>query len=214
MGCIFTNQLKVQLYTAIYFVCIDAVLCSQYIYYQIWKKRKERKQDDETQNLLAPEVIEQGNGVNLSASINVTTIIGLVAFFGLFSIAFAQEKDGGQDVCNEPFDPDLGVRIFGDICAWTSGSLYFFSRIPQVILNYRRKSTEGLNGFMFLASVFANVFYGASIVLSEVDWTSGAFWESTFPYIFGSWGTVIWSAAVLIQVCIYKNSISEEYREI
>jgi uncharacterized protein with PQ loop repeat len=50
-------------------------------------------------------------------------------------------------------------QIFGYICA----VLYLGSRIPQILLNYRRKSTEGLNALFFIFACVGNLTYVFSI---------------------------------------------------
>ncbi|KXT00362.1 hypothetical protein AC578_5859 [Pseudocercospora eumusae] len=44
-------------------------------------------------------------------------------------------------------------QIFGYICAL----LYLGSRVPQLLLNYRRKSTDGLNALFFLLACIGNL---------------------------------------------------------
>ena len=62
---------------------------------------------------------------------------------------------------NEPqalyFDP-LG-QFFGWLCA----VLYLVSRIPQLLLNYRRKSTDGVSILFFLFACVGNLMYVLSI---------------------------------------------------
>lgn len=55
---------------------------------------------------------------------------------------------------------NLWGQIFGYICA----VLYLGSRIPQILLNHRRKSTEGLAGLFFLFACLGNLTYVASIL--------------------------------------------------
>jgi len=57
---------------------------------------------------------------------------------------------------------------------------------------------------MFLLAFCANVLYGVSIIMSDIDWASVAFWENQFPYIFGSVFN-IWAAVILVQYFMYKN---------
>lgn len=42
---------------------------------------------------------------------------------------------------------------------WTSAVLYVGSRIPQILKNWRNKSTEGLSFGMFICAVLGNVLY-------------------------------------------------------
>lgn len=42
---------------------------------------------------------------------------------------------------------------------WTSAVLYVGSRIPQILKNYKHKSTEGLSFGMFICAVLGNVLF-------------------------------------------------------
>lgn len=57
----------------------------------------------------------------------------------------------------------LWGQIFGYICA----ILYLGSRVPQILLNYRRKSTEGLNALFFIFACVGNLTYVFSIFAFE-----------------------------------------------
>ncbi len=55
-------------------------------------------------------------------------------------------------------------QIFGYFCA----VLYLGSRVPQLLLNYRRKSTEGVSMLFFLFACIGNLTYVLSIFAYEV----------------------------------------------
>ncbi|KAM0254320.1 hypothetical protein ACHAQJ_006906 [Trichoderma viride] len=54
-------------------------------------------------------------------------------------------------------------QVFGYICA----ALYIASRLPQLILNWRRKTTDGLSMLFFLFACLGNATYVLSIVVYE-----------------------------------------------
>ena len=58
---------------------------------------------------------------------------------------------------------DLWGQIFGYLCA----VLYLGSRIPQLILNHKRKSTEGVSMLFFLFACVGNLTYVLSIFAYE-----------------------------------------------
>lgn len=64
---------------------------------------------------------------------------------------------------SEPLHMDLWGQIFGYLCA----ALYLGSRIPQILLNYRRKSTEGVSMLFFLFACMGNLTYVLSIFAYE-----------------------------------------------
>ena len=58
---------------------------------------------------------------------------------------------------------DLYGQIFGYLCA----ILYLGSRVPQLLLNYKRKSTEGVSMLFFLFACVGNATYVGSILAYE-----------------------------------------------
>ena len=64
---------------------------------------------------------------------------------------------------SETLDFDLWGQIFGYLCA----VFYLGSRIPQLLLNYRRKSTEGISMLFFLFACVGNLTYVMSILAYE-----------------------------------------------
>lgn len=59
----------------------------------------------------------------------------------------------------EPMEFDLVGQTFGYLCA----ALYLGSRIPQILTNYRRKSTEALSLLFILYACLGNITYDMSI---------------------------------------------------
>ena len=65
----------------------------------------------------------------------------------------------------EPSKPrPTALEHAGFILAWVSTILYLGSRLPQILQNWRRKSTAGLSPGMFAAAFFGNVFYSAALL--------------------------------------------------
>lgn len=60
----------------------------------------------------------------------------------------------------------------GTIMSWTSTLLYLLSRLPQLFLNFRRKSTSGLSPTLFAAAFCGNLFYSSSLALNPCAWQS------------------------------------------
>ncbi|MCJ1290642.1 hypothetical protein MMC34_002184 [Xylographa carneopallida] len=58
---------------------------------------------------------------------------------------------------------DTWGQIFGYLCA----ALYLGSRVPQLLLNYRRQSTEGVSMLFFLFACVGNLTYVMSILAYE-----------------------------------------------
>jgi uncharacterized protein with PQ loop repeat len=62
-----------------------------------------------------------------------------------------------------------GFIILANIIAWITAILFIISRIPQILLNYRRKSTDGLSIYSFVFLNIANYLFLASILVNICD---------------------------------------------
>jgi len=95
----------------------------------------------------------------------------------------------------------------GTVSAWLSGLIYVTSRIPQIMRNYERKSTEGLSLGMFILAMLGNTCYGIGLLLPEgADLSSSNFFMNTFPYLIGSLGTNISAIVILAQAWVYRHN--------
>ncbi|KAI9830332.1 MAG: hypothetical protein M1819_005713 [Sarea resinae] len=61
-------------------------------------------------------------------------------------------------------EDDLTFSLWGQIFGYFCAVLYLGSRIPQILLNYRRKSTEGVSMLFFLFACIGNLTYVLSIL--------------------------------------------------
>lgn len=68
------------------------------------------------------------------------------------------DKNGDSDL-SEPMEFDSIGQIFGYLCA----ALYLGSRFPQILTNYRRKSTEALSLLFIMYACLGNITYDMSI---------------------------------------------------
>jgi len=120
----------------------------------------------------------------------------------------------------------LWGQIFGYVCA----VLYLGSRVPQLLLNYRRKSTEGLNALFFLFACIGNLTYVLSIFAfsplcstykhghfhqhrchdGEARAVYGRYILVNLSWLLGSLGTLFLDFAVFVQFFIYRASAAPE----
>ncbi|RKP06784.1 PQ loop repeat-domain-containing protein [Thamnocephalis sphaerospora] len=68
-----------------------------------------------------------------------------------------------------PSQGHANIEFLPQLLGYISALLYIGARIPQIILNYRNKSCEGLSLLMFFFSVVGNVTYCLSIFLYSVE---------------------------------------------
>jgi len=100
-------------------------------------------------------------------------------------------------------------ETIGVTFAFFSAALYLASRFPQLIKNFRRKSTEGLSLLMFGMSILGNFLYGVS-VLTNVDELHQ--WRLEMPFLLGSLGTMFLDITIFCQFQYYgeKKFLSDD----
>ncbi|KAJ9562223.1 hypothetical protein OSB04_007383 [Centaurea solstitialis] len=60
--------------------------------------------------------------------------------------------------------------VFGQWLGWMMAAIYMGGRIPQIVLNIKRGSVEGLNPLMFIFALVANATYVGSILVRSTEW--------------------------------------------
>jgi uncharacterized protein with PQ loop repeat len=58
----------------------------------------------------------------------------------------------------------------GEVCGWIMAGIYMGGRLPQIWLNMKRGSMEGLNPLMFVFALLGNATYVGSILVRSLDW--------------------------------------------
>lgn len=115
---------------------------------------------------------------------------------------------------------DLWGQIFGYFCA----ALYLGARIPQILLNHSRKSTEGVSVLFFIFACLGNLTYVFSIFthVPRCAWAEGignndcesGEWQKEYAryvlvnasWIVGSAGTFFLDLVIFGQFCCYQGS--------
>lgn len=122
------------------------------------------------------------------------------------------ENSGSDDI-----HFDLGGQIFGWLCA----VFYLGSRLPQLLLNFRRKSTEGVSMLFFLFACLGNLTYVLSIFAfdpkcSDVDSHCepgeagriyGQYILVNLSWLAGSLGTLLLDMGIFIQFFVYADNL-------
>lgn len=122
------------------------------------------------------------------------------------------EPVGGDDAIHF----DLWGQIFGYLCA----VLYLGSRLPQLLLNWRRKSTEGLSMLFFLFACLGNLTYALSIFAfdpkcygedtgcepGEAGRVYGRYILVNLSWLAGSVGTLLLDMGVFVQFFLYDKA--------
>ncbi|KAG5914939.1 hypothetical protein E4U42_000228 [Claviceps africana] len=78
-----------------------------------------------------------------------------------------QAKVGGEKEPTRGGEDALAFSVWGQFFGYLCALFYIASRVPQLILNYRRKTTEGLSMLFFIFACLGNVTYVLSIFAYE-----------------------------------------------
>lgn len=102
-----------------------------------------------------------------------------------------------QITVSEPHD------TAGLILGWITTALYILGRIPQIVLNFKRKSTEGLSLLMYIFTMLANTIYAAILLLYPESFFTN------LPWITACFVNDILDLFVLGQHYYYKNLLKD-----
>ena len=185
-----------QIILAIYYTIADIVLLGQCFYYRgfTWrdeptpaKKPASHSEANERTSLLDGSYHHERRGSDWSALSpavphiahtpppapptalqtilwNTMVVLMVVAsgVLGWFLARKATKIDDGP-----PSDETLKFNVLGQFFGWLCAVSYIASRLPQLILNWRRKTTEGLSMLFFLFACLGNLTYVLSIFAYE-----------------------------------------------
>lgn len=122
------------------------------------------------------------------------------------------DSDSGSD---DPLTFSVWGQVFGYFCA----VLYLGSRLPQLLLNWRRQSTEGVSMLFFLFACLGNLTYVLSIFAHEDhgDYTPdearrryGRYLLVNLSWLAGSLGTLLLDMGIFIQFFLYRQVGDDE----
>lgn len=128
--------------------------------------------------------------INSSAVIAVM-ISGILGFY--LSRLYGPSVPSGS-----PENDEIEISTLGQIFGWGCAVLYLGSRIPQVVKNFRRKSTEGLSLLFFLFACLGNITFVLSIVSLSLD---PRYLLVNLSWLAGSAGTLMLDALVSTLCC-------------
>lgn len=133
-------------------------------------------------------------------------------------------QGGGEGGAEEEGEDDaLRMDLWGQIFGWLCAVLYLGSRLPQLLLNFRRKSTEGVSMLFFLFACLGNLTYVLSILAYEPRCGGpaclyGRYVLVNLSWLAGSAGTLLLDLGIFVQFFMYDNNHKgrgeeEEYGE-
>lgn len=152
-----------------------------------------------------------------------TTAVVMVIAAGVLGWFLGQKATRGDDGPSQGGDEPLEFNTLGQFFGWLCAVAYIFSRLPQLILNWRRKTTDGLSMLFFLFACLGNITYVLSIFAyepkchekrcapGEASRIYGKYILVNLSWLAGSLVTLLLDLGVFAQYFIYDKSSKESY---
>jgi hypothetical protein len=156
----------------------------------------------------------------LQATLFNLIAILMVCAAGVLGWYVSNRSQGGHSP-KEPSSGDeiLTFNLWGQIFGYFCAVLYLGSRVPQILLNYRRKSTEGVSMLFFLFACIGNLTYVLSIFAYEPHCRGkhgtcrdgealsvyGRYIAVNASWLAGSLGTLFLDLGIFAQFFLYRN---------
>jgi uncharacterized protein with PQ loop repeat len=159
IGVVMQDLLFTMLLLAVWYTLADIGLIWQVLYYEsIRDRRKSSDDSNETDPLLlrrrnSTATKQKHNQVIpiLTLIISTISLVGSIAYYSYNHLYLDDNSHSGRE--------QRQLQLVPQIMGWTSAVLYVASRVPQIVKNYREKSTDGLSLAMFFCAVMGNVFF-------------------------------------------------------
>ncbi|KAI1074500.1 PQ-loop-domain-containing protein [Whalleya microplaca] len=136
---------------------------------------------------------------------------------------FLSRQYSGSQPSSPANDALPSFDVWGQIFGWLCAILYLGSRLPQILLNWRRKSTEGVSILFFLFACLGNLTYVLSIFAyephcpdshcqpGEAGKIYGRYILVNLSWLAGSLGTLFLDLGIFAQFFIYsKDETTDE----
>ncbi|KAI5459578.1 PQ loop repeat-domain-containing protein [Mariannaea sp. PMI_226] len=152
---------------------------------------------------------------DLALNVVIVLAVGTAGFVGwLISKKVTGNKAKGEHEGGDDLEFDIPGQVFG----YLSAATYIASRIPQLLLNWRRKATEGLSMLFFTFAFLGNTTYIISILAydprcehnmcrpGEAASLYKRYLLINFSWLAGSFVNLIQDFGVFTQYFIYRNN--------
>ncbi|CAI4050833.1 hypothetical protein SKDZ_15G0640 [Saccharomyces kudriavzevii ZP591] len=152
---------------------------------------------------VADDNLREVNSRNLVKDI---CIVAGVVFVGIISwyVTYCLNHTQPPPTEDPPLPvPELQINWMAQIFGYLSAVLYLGSRIPQILLNYKRKSCEGISFLFFLFACLGNTTFIFSVVIISLDWK---YLILNASWLVGSSGTLFMDFVIFSQFFTYKKN--------
>lgn len=174
-----------------------------------------------------PAIENQKPTTRLQATLFNTFAVLMVCAAGILGWWISNHSQGGPHYDHghsdkqapQEGDDVLQFSLWGQIFGYFCAVLYLGSRIPQILLNYRRKSTDGVSILFFLFACIGNLTYVLSIFAFEGKCRSqdgqcqsgeaashyGRYILVNASWLAGSLGTLCLDLGIFVQFILYRT---------
>ncbi|KAK1410243.1 hypothetical protein QVD17_36778 [Tagetes erecta] len=129
--------------------------------------------------------------------------VGYGAFLGTSMYMPSHAKGLVQAYAYRKFLQENGGShtFLGQWLGWLMAAIYMGGRIPQIVLNIKRGSVEGLNPLMFVFALIANATYVGSILVRSTKWERI---KANMPWLLDAAVCVALDAFIIMQYVYYR----------
>ncbi|KAL0639522.1 putative vacuolar membrane transporter for cationic amino acids [Maublancomyces gigas] len=227
LGALFQGVLPTMVILAVYYTFADLTLLFQCLYYRRLASLASRKPPTiivhtplditATTPLLSPDAKAspspsppppppRPSNILSTILINTFSIIGVsaIGILGWYLTHHTQDND-----IPVPPSTDITFSPLGQLFGYLSAFLYLASRIPQILLNFRRKSCDGISLLFFLFACVGNLTFVLSILAYVPREGGSAEWRRyvavNASWLAGSFGTLMLDLGIFVQFFWYRG---------
>ncbi|XP_024023314.1 uncharacterized protein LOC21392512 isoform X1 [Morus notabilis] len=131
-------------------------------------------------------------GTFLAASVNLPLKSNSLTqvYMGVAARKLLLQQSGGEN-----------HTVYGQWLGWMMAAIYMGGRLPQIWLNIKRGSVEGLNPLMFIFALIANVTYVGSILVRSTEWERT---KANMPWLLDAVVCVALDSFIILQYMYYR----------
>ncbi|CAB4256615.1 similar to Saccharomyces cerevisiae YBR147W RTC2 Protein of unknown function [Maudiozyma barnettii] len=149
------------------------------------------------------EIEEEQDELSQSNNLYNCFIVLCVVLAGFISwyVTYCSKMSNGGNDHKIPVKPrPVEVNVLAQMFGYLSAALYLGSRIPQILLNFKRKSCEGISFLFFLFACIGNITFILSVLVISSDPT---YLMVNASWLLGSSGTLVMDFVIFGQFFSY-----------
>lgn len=187
-GAVMENLILTAIILPLYYIVADCVVLSQFYIY-----RNNSRTEEQT-----PLLEESTNKPTNTAG--CWRVVGWTVTLIAVALCLSSILLWSMDIPLADID---WQRIVAQSCGYLSAAVYLGAYVPQILRNYRSKSTEGLSMMMFILVVVANLTYCLSVLSAQPP--SLEYLMKYASWLLGASGTIWLELAILYQFYLYRS---------